>query len=114
MMTFTSPFDFVKNVSYTKEKIDFEENKQHYIPFLINRSLSYYLNTVLLANEMNINTYLDPKLQYDFYFNIVRKEKRFSKWHKRQNMEEIKTIGEKYRCNWRRAKEIFNILQRYK
>jgi len=117
MIPLTSPFDFVKNLSYTKERIgneEFEENKGTYIPFIINRAFSYYLDTVLIANEMNIYATLDPKLQYDFYFFLIRKSKRFSKWHKRNNLDEIKAISEKYKCNWRRAKEIFNILQTYK
>jgi len=112
-----SPFDFVKNISYTKEKMDeesFEESKKEYIPFIVNRAFSYYLDTVLLSNEMNLIPHLDIKLQYDFYFDVIRKKKRYSKWNKRNNMEELKMISQKYKCNIGRAKEIFNILQLYK
>ena len=114
---FKSPFDFVKNISYTKEKINeetFEESKKEYISFIINRAFSYYFDTVLISNEMNMNSHLDIRLQYDFYFNIIRKKKRYSKWHKKKDMEELKVISEKYKCNFRKAREIFNILQLYK
>lgn len=114
MMKLASPFDFVKLLSYTKEKIShetFDEHKHNYIPFIINRAFSYYLNLIFITNEMNLNSlFLEPKLQYDFYFNIIRKEKRYSKWHKKKNIEEIKKISEKYKCNFLRAKEIFHIL----
>ena len=109
-----SPFDFIKIITYTKENINFEDNKKYYIPFIINRGLSLHLDCVLLSNEMNLNSHLDIKLQYDFYFDVIRKKKRYSKWNKRNNMEELKMISQKYKCNIGRAKEIFNILQLYK
>jgi hypothetical protein len=116
MISFNSPFDFVKNISYTKEKVDesFEENKQQYIPFIINRAFSYYFDSVFFANEMNLCSHLDLKMQYDFYFNTVKKSKRFSKWHKRQNIKELEAISKKYKCSWAKAKDIFYILQMYK
>jgi hypothetical protein len=116
-LPFNSPFEFVKNISYAKEKIDdkfFEENKQQYIPFIMNRAFSYYFDTVFFANEMNLCSYLDLKMQYDFYFNAVKKSKRFSKWHKRQHIKELEIISKKYKCSWTKARDIFYILQMYK
>ena len=42
------------------------ETEKAYAPFLVNRSLSYYQDTVMFANEMNRHAQLDNRLQYDF------------------------------------------------
>jgi hypothetical protein len=56
-----------------------------YVPFMVNRGLSYYNDTVLLANEMNRYAALPVKMQYDFLKNTVRAKKRFSKWSKKMD-----------------------------
>ena len=114
MTTLKTPFDFAKQLSSSKEKMDeetFESNKSLYIPFLINRSLSYHLDCIFASNELNLIPHLDPKLQYDFYFNIIRKKKRYSKWCKRKYIDELKEISQKYKCNFRKAKDILQIFQ---
>ena len=78
-----SPFDYIKEINYGKNNImvdDIAEKK--YNGFMVNRGLSYFRDTVLMANEMNKNHHLDSRLQFDFLINIVRKKKRFSKWNK--------------------------------
>ena len=50
-----------------------------YNPFMVNRALSYFQDTVLFANEMNVNHTIDKRLQFDFFINMVRKRKRFFK-----------------------------------
>jgi len=92
-----SPFDYLNEINYGKKDImvdDIAEN--NYNSFLINRSLSYFPDTVLAANEININHHIDNKLQYDFLINIVRKRKRFSKWNKKTVDEDIEVIKEYY------------------
>ena len=92
-----SPFDYLNEINYCKKDImvdDIAEN--NYNSVLINRSLSYFPDTVLAANEININHHIDNKLQYDFLINIVRKRKRFSKWNKKTVDEDIEVIKEYY------------------
>ena len=81
-----------------------------YNPYLVNRGLSYFQDTISLANEMNQNHFLDKKLQYEFLLNIVRKRKRFSKWHKKQEDENVDIICEYYNCSQRKAVEILKVL----
>ena len=74
-----SPFDYLNAINYTKKDImvdDFAEKE--YNPFIVNRGLSYFKDTVLYANEMNKNHTLDHRLQFDFLINIIRKKKRWS------------------------------------
>ena len=47
--------------------------EKDYNSFMVNRGLSYYNDTVIYANEMNIHNQIDSRMQYDFLRNIIRK-----------------------------------------
>lgn len=81
-----------------------------YNPYLVNRGLSYFQDTISLANEMNRFHFLDKKLQYEFLLNIVRKRKRFSKWHKKEQDQNVEIISEYYNCSQRKASDILKVL----
>jgi hypothetical protein len=85
-------------------------SEEGYVPFLTNRALSYFPDTILYAQEMNINTHLDKKLQYHYLINTVRKSKRFSKWNKKKEDKDIELIQQHYGYNYNRAKEALSIL----
>lgn len=91
-------FDFVNAISHSKinllEQEDVEEKQ--YIPFLANRSLSYHLDSIMAANEMNRNHHLDRKLQFDYHLNTVRPRKRFGKWAKPIDSDDVKLIQQAY------------------
>ena len=59
-----------------------------YNAFITNKALSYFPDTVQLANMMNVNHGLDNKLQYSFLINIVRPGKRYSKWVKKDKAKQ--------------------------
>ena len=78
-----NPFEYVNSINYSKKDIMVDDiAEKGYNSFMVNRSLSYFQDTVLMANEMNKNHQIDKRLQFDFLINIVRKRKRFSKWFK--------------------------------
>lgn len=105
-----SPFDFVNSVNFTKKYIINDENESTYAPYLTNRSLSYFKDSVLLANEMNIKHQLDNKLQYDFLINTLRKRKRFSKWLKSETNESIVAIKEYFNYSEEKASDALKLL----
>ena len=47
-----------------------------YNSFMVNRGLSYFPDTVVIANEMNKHHQIDNKLQYHYLINMIRKRKR--------------------------------------
>lgn len=105
------PFDFVNSISSNKNiKIDSKLDESIYNPFITNRALSYFIDTILVANEMNINHHLENKLQYEYLLNKVRKRKRFSKWHKNLDDNNIEIIKQYYKVNNNKAKIILSIL----
>ena len=83
-----SPFDFLNSINYTKENLIVDEwSEKQYIPFLVNKGLSYSADTVIQANEMNARPHLEKSLQFQFLINIIRSRKRFNKWIKPQKIE---------------------------
>ena len=92
-----NPFEYVTAINYTKTNmIVDEETEKGYLPYMSNRSLSYFQDTVAVANAMNQYHILDKKLQFDFLINIVRKRKRFSKWIKPEVVTDLEVVKEYY------------------
>ena len=107
-----NPFDIVGSVSNTKTRVISSDNEKEYSAFMVNRALSYYPDTILHAQEMNVNHHLDGLLQYDYYLNSLRKKKRFSKWFKPEKSAEIDAVMRKYQCSYRKALEITRVLSK--
>ena len=107
-----SPFDFLKSINDTKiNLIDMDEsNIKSYNGFMVNRSLSYFSDTVILSNEMNRLHHLDAKMQYDFLINIIRKKKRFSKWDKPDQRADMECIKEYFGYSEQKAKQVIGLL----
>jgi hypothetical protein len=106
-----NPFEYVNSINYTKKNImDSPEKEKGYNPFMINRSLSYFNDTVILANEMNKYHHLDGRLQYSFLINIVRKRKRFSKWNKPQKHNDIEVVKRYYGYSNEKAEQVLPLL----
>lgn len=106
-----NPFDYVTSINYTKQDImDDDKDEKAYPPFMVNRSLSYFADSVGLANVMNQHHHLDSKLQYQFLINIVRKRKRFSKWVKPQTESDIEVIKEYYDYSNEKARQVLSLL----
>lgn len=71
---------FENSIQLTKEYLETEGYMEHkYVPWRTNYILSNHLDTVLFANEMNINPFLDDKMQYDFLFHSIKSKKRYFK-----------------------------------
>lgn len=106
-----NPFQFVNEINYGKKDLmEFGENETVYNSFLINRSLSYFSDTVYFANEMNKYHHLDSKLQFHFLLNIVRKRKRFSKWVKPETDNSVEVIKEYYGYSNEKAVQVLPLL----
>ena len=106
-----SPFEFVSSINFTKKDIMIDDLvEKEYIPFMVNRSLSYFQDTVCLANVMNQYHYLDHKLQYHFLINIIRKRKRFSKWIKPDLDSDTEVVKQYYGYSNEKAKQVLALL----
>ena len=92
-------------------QLETSEDEKVYSPYLINKNLSSYIDTVFHANEMNRRHFLDKKLQYDYYFYSIRKYKRkYQKWMKYNETENVKIIKVYYKCSTKKAEEYLTLL----
>lgn len=106
-----NPFDYVNAICDSKQNLIVDEiSEKGYNPFMINRTLSYHFDTVLLANEMNQRAHLDKKLQNDFLINTVRKKKRFAKWMKPLSSDDLEVVKEYYGYSNEKARQILPLL----
>jgi hypothetical protein len=112
-----NPFDYVNSISSNKKNMMREtENdelaEKGYTPFLCNKALSYHTDTILYANEMNMNTILDHKLQYEYLLHSIRKGRRFSKWTKKLDDKEARAVSRYFNIGLKQASEYLTILDR--
>lgn len=106
-----NPFEYVNAINLTKKDIMVDDiAEKGYSAFMVNRSLSYFNDTVLMANEMNVNHHIDNRLQFDFLINIVRKKKRFSKFMKPETVSDVEVVKEYYGYNNEKAKQALTLL----
>lgn len=106
-------FDYIDAINSTKEKMIVDEaTEKAYVPFFTNRALSYFPDTVFYANEMNCNPNLDKKLQFDYLINSIRKAKRYSKWAKKKENDDISIVQEYYGYSYEKAKAALSILNK--
>jgi len=102
-----NPFDLTKTII---DKKFYLEDLFEYNPHIINKILAQYPDTVLYANEMNMNYSIPVRWQYDYYFYAIRAKKRYSKWFKHETDETIKAIMNYFNMNERKAKEALSVL----
>ena len=106
-----NPFEYVTAINDSKKDIMVDDiSEKAYNGFTTNRSLSYFSDTVLAANEMNRFHHLDKKLQFHFLINIVRKRKRFSKWDKPELVSDVEVVKEYYGYSNDKARQMLPLL----
>jgi len=108
-------FDYVNSISHNKTNMmkgtdNDELAEKMYQPYLTNKAFSQYVDTILYANEMNIRHNIDNKLQYDYFLNSIRAQKRFSKWAKKNESDDIDVIKEYFKYSYSKAYQALSIL----
>ena len=106
-----NPFEYCNAINYTKKNIMIDDiAEKAYSSYMINRQLSYFPDTVLAANEMNKNHHLDNRLQFDFFINIIRRRKRFSKWFKPEQISDLDVVKKYYGYSNEKARQVLTLL----
>lgn len=107
-----TPFDFVNAINFSKQDL-FEDPQadKDYVPFIVNRALSYFPDTVLYANEMNVCGHAPKQWQFDFLTTTIKKRKRFSKWAKKQAYsDDVIAVSNYYKYSLEQASEAVSLL----
>lgn len=97
--------------SILQTKKDVLDEEKDYKPFLVNRALSYHMDCIMYANQMNLNNSLPGKLQYQYLLNTVRPMKRkFQPWQKTSAVKDLECVKEYFGYSNEKAKEALRIL----
>ena len=105
--------DYLNAINHTKERLmdtEDEEWDKKYPPFIVNKCLAPFQDTILLVNEINQYPNIDKKLQFDFFINSLRPRKRFTPWVKANKLDDIEYVKEFYGYNNEKAKVALTIL----
>ena len=105
--------DYLNAINHTKERLmdtEDEEWEKKYPPFIVNKCLSGFQDTIMLVNEINQFHHLDKKLQFDFLINSLRPRKRYTPWLKATKLENLEYVKEFYGYNNEKAKVALDIL----
>jgi hypothetical protein len=106
-----TPFDYLNAINSSKKDIMVDDlAEKDYNGFMVNRGLSYFYDTVLLANVMNQHHHIDNRLKFDFLINTIRKQKRFSKWLKAAKINDIELVKEYYGYSNEKARQALTLL----
>jgi len=105
--------EYLNAINHTKiDLLDTEDEsvEKGYTPFVVNRCLSYFIDTILYANEMNRLPHTDKKMQFDYLLKSIRKNKRYSRWLKRESEENLDLVKQFYNYSDSKARDILDIL----
>ena len=104
---------YLNAINYEKKNLmdtDDEMWEKKYPPYVVNRCLAPFTDTIMLVNEMNTLHHLDKKLQFDFLLNSVRTRKRFAPWLKEEKIDNLECVKEYYGYSNEKAKSALKIL----
>lgn len=103
--------EYLNSINYDKKPLlDNNETAEKLYPaFIVNKCLSFFIDTIFHANEMNCHPWLDKKAQFDFHRQSVRKKKRYCSWIKKDIEQKIAIIREVYGYNESKAIEVLNM-----
>lgn len=104
--------EIIPSILQTKKcVINDDIDAKDYTPFVVNRALSYHIDCILYANEMNIHNMLDKDMQYQYLLNTIRPMKRkFQSWQKTEVDNNLECVKEFFGFSNEKAKEALRIL----
>jgi hypothetical protein len=110
-----NPFEFVNDINFDKKDIvrnspNPELAIKGYNPWIVNKTLSYFQDTLFYVNEMNKNPHLSNYMQYSYYLVSINKRKRFAKQSKKVVSDDVNSVAKYYGYSLRRAEEVLSIL----
>jgi hypothetical protein len=110
-------FKFVEAVSKSKKDLIKdaeipEDMEKEYNPYITNRAFSFYIDTILHANEMNAKNWLFKDAQFRYYLGALRPRFRKSEWFKAKKDADLDNIQQVYQCNRTVAKQYMKVLSK--
>jgi hypothetical protein len=107
-------WDIINSINLSKKNLyeSGDMTDKEYLPFIVNKSLSYFNDTLFHANEMNVHYHLPKQMQYEYLLTQIRPRKRFSKWLKKTEDNDVDYIMAYYNISNKRAIEYKSLLSK--
>ena len=105
--------EYLNAINHTKKPLmDTEDEvwEKKYPPFIVNKCVAPFQDTIMLVNEINRLHHVDKKLQFDFLLNSLRTRKRFTPWLKASKQKNLEYVKEYYGYNNEKARSALKIL----
>ena len=104
--------DIIPSILQTKKSVINDEiDLKDYTRFVVNRALSYHMDCILYANEMNLRTGMDKDMQYQYLLNTIRPMKRkFQPWQKAEVNKNLQYVKEYFKYSDSKAKDALRVL----
>jgi len=105
--------EYLNSINFTKENLMDSDDpmwEKKYAPYIINKCLAPFNDTIMFVNELNMRHHLENKLQYDFLLNTIRSKKRYAPWVKADKLKDLEYIKEYYGYSNEKAKTALSIL----
>jgi len=104
-------FDVVNNICSSKTLLQPEQVVGLASPYMMNRAMSFNHDTAFFAEEASAFRNIDPYQLYMFYFYSTPKKKRYGKWTKKVNNEDLQLVQSSYGVSEKKAMEYLDILK---
>jgi hypothetical protein len=104
--------EIIPSILKTKKTVfETEIDYKDYNPYIVNRALSYHLDCLPYANEMNILNGLDKDIQYQYYLNSIRSmSRKFQTWQKAEVLKDLECVKKFFGYSNEKAKAALRIL----
>jgi hypothetical protein len=109
--------DYLNAINHTKvamDKLDddYEYVLKKYVPFIINKGMSYFPESIIQSNNMNFFCGIDKRMHFDYLQRSIRKRKRFCKWMKKTKPSDLQAIKDYFGYSNGKAYEALDILSK--
>ena len=111
---------FENSINLGKQSLELDKEPFKYEKWRTNSTLSNFVDTIMHANEMNLNMHITDQMHYDYLFHSVRKTKRYGKKKteedkrletlQKEESEKLDLIQEYYKYNTANAKAALRVL----
>ncbi|MBT5356136.1 MAG: DNA polymerase clamp loader subunit A [Candidatus Marinimicrobia bacterium] len=105
-----NPFDLVNAINQGKGNILRDDEEVKYAPFMVNKAMSQFPDTIFQAYQGDLLGNLPDEIQMDYYVHSIRPRKRFSKWYKPVKDSDLEFLKNLYNINNILAIEYLSIL----
>lgn len=102
-MSRLNPFEFVGSINDKKYLMVNPEIERQYVPFIVNRGLSNFVDAMPYVHFLNTHPNLPFKMQYDYLYYGLRKMKRYSKWAKLEKHDYLDDVINFYKVSKQKA-----------